>query len=127
VELGSSVGWPSSGSDLADRWLFDLYNLGMLSRAQVKTAVFTRTELPGEPPLEQAARGLAVAVTSGRLEPRGNRWIGWTLLAEGACLSTALLAARPASTARPTPRVRLIRTSTGGLVTRRQASRLGPR
>jgi hypothetical protein len=87
------LGRPGSRSDPVDRWLFGHYQLGMVDRAQVKKAVFNKGELPHQLALEQAARGLAVEVASGRLrEPRGMRWMGWTVLVEGACLTTTLLA-----------------------------------
>lgn len=87
------LGRPGSRSDPVDQWLFGQYQLGMVDRAQVKKAVFSQGELPRQSALEQAARGLAVEVASGRLrEPRSMRWMGWTLLTEGACLTATLLA-----------------------------------
>lgn len=87
------LGRPGSRSDPVDRWLFSHYQLGMVDRAHVKKAVFGKGELPRQSALEQAARGLALEVSSGRLrEPRSMRWMGWTVLVEGACLTLVLLA-----------------------------------
>jgi hypothetical protein len=87
------LGRPTVRSDPIDRWLFDHYRLGTVARGQVKAAVFGRGQVPGERTLQQAARGLAAEVASGRLRgPRLSRWAGWVLMTEGAVLTAALLA-----------------------------------
>ena len=87
------LGRPTLRSDPVDRWLFGRYRLGTVARWQVKTAVFLQGQVPGEPALHQAALGLAAEVATGNLRsPRAYRWIAWTLIAEGACLTAALLA-----------------------------------
>ncbi len=87
------LGRPTPRSDPLDRWLFDHYQLGTVARGQVKTAVFTKGQVPGEPALRPAALGLAAEVAAGNLRsPRAYRWMAWALIAEGACLTAALLA-----------------------------------
>jgi hypothetical protein len=91
--LALPLGRPTPRSDPIDRWLFDHYQLGTVARGQVKTAVFLEGQVPGEPALHQAALGLAAEVAAGNLRsPRAYRWIAWALIAEGACLTAALLA-----------------------------------
>jgi hypothetical protein len=86
------LGRPASRSDPIDRWLFDHYQLGVVARGQVKTAVFLKGQLPAERVLRQAAHGLAAEVANGNLQsPRALRWAGWVLIAEGACLAAVLL------------------------------------
>jgi len=48
----------------ADRWLYDRYQLGNLDRSRIRQAVIEGREL-SEPPLREAARGLAAAWLAG--------------------------------------------------------------
>jgi hypothetical protein len=87
-----AAGQASSRSNPIDRWLFDHYQLGVVARERVKTAVFIKGQLPAEAALRQAAQGLAAEVANGKLRsPRALRWAGWVLIAEGACLAVVVL------------------------------------
>lgn len=87
------LGRPTARSDPVDRWLFEHYQLGTAARGQVKTAVFSKGQVPSEPALLPAAHSLAAEVACGNLRsPRRYRWGGWTLIVEGACLTVTLLA-----------------------------------
>lgn len=77
---------PSRRADPIDRWLFERYGLGVLDRWQVREAVLGQGRRPSQPPLREAADGLAAEVLSGRLQvPRVLRWLGWFYLAYGGC------------------------------------------